>query len=255
MEKVAPSRSPMTVYGRPDNALADDEAPARVPPCLFHPFLSVCSPPFLSLSFFFHSSFLPLSFLAPSCLLPFLLLCFVFLSRATHLLQLPWSCAFYSRSHRSPQSEPIYLRRLPLRIREFFRLHVPPPLLLLSPSPFALTYWTDKSTAAHKQVNRTVVRFCLWQGKAISRLFQSSVITWNVSLSGVCFIRLGPWRRPFWETENIISYDLLWYKSELSAVNPIHNYSSVCVCVKGKGSEFSMTWSSLIKIKISCFTQ
>lgn len=71
MEKVAPSRSPMTVYGRADNALADDEAPARVPPCLFHPFLSVFSPPFLSLSFVFLSSFL-FSFLAfsPSSLLP-----------------------------------------------------------------------------------------------------------------------------------------------------------------------------------------
>lgn len=155
MEKVAPSRSPMTVYGRPDNALADDEAPARVPPCLFHPFLSVCSPPFLSLSFFFHSSFLPLSFVAPSCLLPFLSLCFVFLSRATHLLQLPWSCAFYNRSHRSPQSEPIYLRRLTTENkRVFFRLHVPPPLfLLLSPSPFAhiLDRQVDSGTQAGEQ--------------------------------------------------------------------------------------------------------
>ena len=154
----------MTVYGRPDNALADDEAPARVPPCLFHPFLSVCSPPFLSLSFFFHSSFLPLSFLAPSCLLPFLSLCFVFLSRATHLLQLPWSCAFYSRSHRSPQSEPIYLRRLPLRIREFFSSPCPsaaPPLLPLH--THILGGQVDSGTQASEQ-NRGQVLFMTGKG-------------------------------------------------------------------------------------------
>lgn len=88
------------------------------------------------------------------------------------------------------------------------------------------TYWIENQHT-HTPMNTTVGRFCLWQRKAISGLFQSSVITWSVSLSGACFIRPSPWLKPFWETENIISYDLLWYKSKLLAVNPIHNYSSL----------------------------
>lgn len=62
----------------------------------------------------------------------------------------------------------------------------------------------------------------------------------------------GPWLKPFWETENIISYDLLWYKSKLSAVNPIHNYSSVCED-EGKWVLYDMELAC--KIKISCFSQ
>lgn len=39
---------------------------------------------------------------------------------------------------------------------------------------------------------------------------------------------LSPRLKPFWETENIISYDLLWYKSKVSAINPIHKHSFLC---------------------------
>lgn len=35
MKKVAPLRSPMTVYGQPNNALADDKAPAMSVPSLY----------------------------------------------------------------------------------------------------------------------------------------------------------------------------------------------------------------------------
>lgn len=190
------------------------------------PSLSVCLLASLPLAFFLLSFLLPLSpsLLPVSCPFSF----FLFLSRATSPSV---TMAFYNHSHRSPQSEPIYLLRLPLRIREFSS-PCPSSTLLL---PLSLPLHThildrqiDSHTHTHTRANTTVVRFCLWQGKAISRLFQSSVITWNVSLSGVCFICLGPWLKPFWETENIISYDLLWYKSKLSAVNPMHNYSSVC---------------------------
>lgn len=70
----------MTVYGRPDNALADDEAPAKVPPCLFHPYLSVCLLLFLlSFSAFSHS------FLSPALSLALFLF-----SAEPHLAQLPW---------------------------------------------------------------------------------------------------------------------------------------------------------------------
>lgn len=111
--------------------------------------------------------------------------------------------------------------------------------------PYFSFYTTHLHTHTHTQTqmyepaNRTVVSFCLWWGKAISRLFQSSVIRWNVSLSGVCFMCLSPQPKPFWETENKISYDLLWYKSKLSAVNPIHSHS--CLCVSRNGNEISFT--------------
>ena len=209
------------------------------------PSLFLCLLASLLLTFFLLSLFLPpfllrlLPFLSPAPFFSF--------SQQTHLLQLPWSWAFYNHSHCSPQSEPIYLLRLPLRIRRFFV-----SISLYHSSslpPSSHTCWIDKLSATHTPANRTVVRFCLWQGKAISRLFQSSVITWNVSLSGVCFICLSPWLKPFWETENI-SYDLLWYKSKLSAVNPIHNYSSVCGEV-GKWVLYDMKLTS--QIKISCF--
>lgn len=85
-EKVAPRRSPMTVYGLPSSALADDEAPAT---SLLVPFLSVC-PLHLPLSSLpltlLSSSTLP----APSCLLtfspPLCLYSFFFLA----VLRLPW---------------------------------------------------------------------------------------------------------------------------------------------------------------------
>lgn len=72
MKKVAPSRSPMTVYGRPDNASADDEAPARVvpPSAMSVPSLSVCLLTSLPPAFFLLSLFLPPLFLsAPRSLL------------------------------------------------------------------------------------------------------------------------------------------------------------------------------------------
>lgn len=135
-------------------------------PCLFPCFLSVCSPPFLSLSFFSHSPFLLFSALTPSCLLPFSPSLFPFSAEA-HLPQLPWICAFYSHSHCYPQCEPIYLLYLPPRIREFF---LPRPSTGLHPSLF--THTPDrKSTRTNPltltltltctPVNRTVVRFCL----------------------------------------------------------------------------------------------
>lgn len=99
--------------------------------------------------------------------------------------------------------------------------------LFSSSGPFIFS-----NTHSHTPVNRTVVRFCLWQRNAISRLFQSSVITWNVSLSQACFIRLGLRLNPSWETENIILYDLLWYKSKVSAVNPIYSHRCVCEAEK-----------------------
>lgn len=114
MEKVAPWRSPMTVYGRPDNAFADDEAPARVPPCLFHPFLSVCSPPFLS-------PFFLLSFLAafsPSCLPPCLPLC-VFSQQCSHISFGNHGAFLQPFPPLFPQSEPIYSFCLPLSTRVF----------------------------------------------------------------------------------------------------------------------------------------
>ncbi len=150
MEKVAPSRSPMTVYGRPDNALADDEAPARVPPCLFHPFLSVCSPPFLSLSFFFHSAFL-LSFsaLSPSSLLPVSrpFSRFVsFLSRATSPSVTMELCVLQP----FPLLSPEWTHPLTLSTAENKRVFVSMSLYhsssLLPPSH---TCWIDKSTATH----------------------------------------------------------------------------------------------------------
>lgn len=220
MEKVAPSRSPMTVYGRPNNALADDEAPAMSVPSL-----SVCLLTSLPLTFFLLSLFLPplfLSphgFLTPSCLLPFLSLCFF----SQHI-----SLSYHGFVHFT--TIPTALPRVSPSTYSIYHWEFSSPCLstiLPSLFPSSLhTYWIENQHT-HTPVNRTVVRFCLWQRKAISRLFQSSVITWSVSLSGACFIRLGPWLKPFWETENIISYDLLWYKSKLSAVNPIHNYSSL----------------------------
>lgn len=93
MKKVAPLRSPMTVYGQPNNALADDKAPAMSAPSLYVRRLASLSP---SLS---HR----LPVLGPS-LLPLSLL---FFSAEARLPQLPWSRAFYNRCF--PQSESIYL--------------------------------------------------------------------------------------------------------------------------------------------------
>lgn len=50
---------------------------------------------------------------------------------------------------------------------------------------------------------------------------------------------VSPWLKPFWETENKISYDLLWYKSKLSAVNLIHNHS--CLFLKRNRNKLPMT--------------
>lgn len=50
MKKVAPLRSPMTVYGQPNNALADDKAPAMSVPSLYVHRLASLSSHFLSLS-------------------------------------------------------------------------------------------------------------------------------------------------------------------------------------------------------------
>lgn len=50
MKKVAPLRSPMTVYGQPNNALADDKAPAMSVPSLYVRRLASLSSHFLSLS-------------------------------------------------------------------------------------------------------------------------------------------------------------------------------------------------------------
>lgn len=151
-------------------------------------FPHVCSIPFclsarlpssLSLSLFLLSLFLPSSSLSQPSLLPhsflspappsFSLPFVSFLSREPHLLQLPWSCAFYSHSHRSPQSEPIYLLRLPLRIREFSSPR-PSAILPLSPSPFARTHtcWIDKSSATHTHA-RTHRRTELWSGFVYDR--------------------------------------------------------------------------------------
>lgn len=129
------------------------------------PSLSVCLLASLPLTFFLLSLFLPPLFLslpsllAPSCLLPILSLALFLFSAEPHLLQLPWSCAFYNHSHCSPQSEPIYLLCLPQRIREFLS---PCPSTIPPPS-HTHTSWIDKLTATHIHTpsNRTVVRFCL----------------------------------------------------------------------------------------------
>lgn len=205
MKKVAPLRSPMTVYGQPNNALADDKAPAMSVPSLYVRRLTSLSS---------HSQHLSLSLSRPLTLFsPSLLSLFVmFLGGGAFPSATMESCIL------QPQLSPEWvhlLSRLLLRIT----------VLLQVPS-------FSSNTHTHKPVNRSVVRFCLWQRKAISRLFQSSVITWNVSLSQACFIRLGRRLKPFLETENIISYDLLWYKSKVSAVNPIYSHRCVCEAEK-----------------------
>lgn len=217
MEKVAPPRSPVTVYGRANNALADDEAPARVPPCLFHPFLSVCSPPFLSLAFLFYSSF-PSSFLASSPLLPpsvlsaFLSLCVSFLRRAQSrsVTVEHFTAVLYC----SPQSEPIHENK-----RVF--IGVPPPYLPLH---------TRARQTTRQQHTRW--RTKLWSGFVYDRGRQYRDCFRVVSSREmyrcqecVLYCMSGPLAEAILGTENIISYDLLWYKSELSAVNLIHNYS------------------------------
>lgn len=110
MEKVAPWRSTMTVYGRPDNASADDEAPARVP--TLSVFILLCQSDHLPypLLCFLHPStplFLPLLF---SCL-SHVFFCFPAQPHLLHLLvhfttfALPRVCC---------------LLRLPLRIKDSF---------------------------------------------------------------------------------------------------------------------------------------
>lgn len=132
MEKVAPWRSPMTVYGLPNSALADDKAPA-----MSLPSLSVClhtSLPFLSLFFLLSLSLPPLfrsphTFLTPSCLLTFPRLCFFFRRRlvsrsnggVVHFTAVPTA---------SPKSQSIYSLRPPLRIGEF---SFPRPSTILPP--------------------------------------------------------------------------------------------------------------------------
>lgn len=186
-------------------------------PCRSHPFLSVCTPPFPSshFSFFFHSPFL-LRFVAltPSSLLPVSWPFPVFVSFFRRRLVSRGNSGvvhFTAVPTASPKSQSIYSLRPPLRIGEF---SFPRPSTILPPVclPSSHTSWIGNQqqhthththvhvhtlTYTYTQVNRNVVRFCLWQRKAISRLFQSSVITWNVSLSGGCFIRLGPWLKPF----------------------------------------------------------
>lgn len=84
------------------------------------PSLSVCLLTSLPLAFFLLPLFLPPLFLSPlSYLSPALSLTLFLFSAEPHLLQLPWSCAFYNHSHCSPQSEPIYSFCLLLRIEEF----------------------------------------------------------------------------------------------------------------------------------------
>jgi len=148
----------MTVYGRPDNASADDEAPARFSPhvCSIPLCLSAHLPSSCFLSFFFPSTFHS----QPSCLPSFLLLCFF--SQQSHI---SFTYLYILDPHRAFQSEPIYLPCLPLRIREFS-----------SPCPSAIRLFfhlrvrigkknsqQHMNTHTHSYIpeNRTVVRFCL----------------------------------------------------------------------------------------------
>lgn len=164
MEKVAPRRSPMTVYRQSNNAWADDEAPA-----MFVPSLSVCLLACRPLTFFLPSFTLPPSSVPQPSHLPHsvpslaLSLSLFLFSADTYLALLPWSCAFYNHPHCSPQSGPIYSLHLPLRI--FFSVSFHHSSSNLPPSTH-----TAASPHKHTAVSRTVVRFCLWHRKAISRL-------------------------------------------------------------------------------------
>lgn len=123
MKKVAPSRSPMTVYGRPDNASADDEAPARVPPppAMSVPSPSVCLLTSLPPAFFFLLSlFLPPFFLsAPRSLLsPSLSLALFLFSEEPPSPSVTMElCILQPSALLSP--EWTHLLTLPLRIRVF----------------------------------------------------------------------------------------------------------------------------------------
>lgn len=132
-------------------------------PCLFHRFLSVCSPAVLSLSFFFHSSSLlrfsaltPSSLLAVSC--PFSR--FVsFLSRHISGFVAMELCILQP----SPLLSPEWAHLRTPSTTENFLFHVLPPFFLQSPTLY--THILDRKSAAsphkHTAVSRTVVRFCL----------------------------------------------------------------------------------------------
>lgn len=129
----------------------------------------VCSIPFclsahLPSSHFLSSFTLPSSSISEPSRLPhsFLSLALslsVFLFSA-YLPQLPWICAFYNHSHCSPQSEPIYLLHLPLRI--FFSVSVHHPSFAL---PFFFTHilnWKSAHTHTHQWTE-------LWSGFVYDR--------------------------------------------------------------------------------------
>ena len=100
MKRVAPLRSPMTVYGQPNNALADDKAPAMSVSSLYVRRLASLSSHSHSLSFPLSSSSSAQPITSSSCSL-------LFFSTEAPLPQLPWSRAFYN--HSFPQSESIFL--------------------------------------------------------------------------------------------------------------------------------------------------
>lgn len=132
MEKVAPWRSTMTVYGGPDNASADDE---EFPPCLFSSF-SVSPITFFTPCCVF--STFPLS--STSLLQPFS--CFPSLPSTTASPSL--TCAFYNLC--SPQSQLHAPSASENKILLFFMFCVFPQFFILF------------STTMHMQVGQTSTR-------------------------------------------------------------------------------------------------